>query len=138
MNKINFGKLRSHASIHMYITSETAPVMSDSDETGIGISLFDNSNLSLSSAKVPKRKHEDDSTSDVQQEKKRKRSRKPKDVNDEALDAVLGVNHAIGRMDSRLMADHIAQRTRRFGSELSTVEIEDSYIPGQCRQASYI
>lgn len=61
---------------------------------------------------------------------KRRKLKKPKDVEDDALDAELGVNHAIGKMDDSLMADHIAQRTRRFRSELSLVEAEDIHIPG--------
>jgi protein CMS1 len=59
--------------------------------------------------------------------------KKPKDLDDEALDVDLGVNHAIAHMDSRLMADHIAQRTKRFRPELSLVEVEDVHVPGtQC------
>ena len=32
-------------------------------------------------------------------------------------------------MDSRLMADHIAQRTKRFQPDLSMVEAEDIHVP---------
>lgn len=108
--------------------------MSDSDEEAIGIPLFED--LSQSASRNPKaakkRKLEDDSVSNVQKAKKRKRSKKPKDVDDAALDTELGVNRAIAQMDSKLLADHIAQRTRMFRPELSTMEIEDSYIPGTC------
>ena len=75
-------------------------------------------------------KREEDSKSDLQKLKKRKKSKKPKDVNDEALDVELGINRAVAHMDSRLMTDHISQRTKRFRPELSAVEIEDRYIPG--------
>lgn len=41
------------------------------------------------------------------------------------------INLAIGMMDSRLLADYVAQRNRRFGEQLSPVEIEDLRIPGR-------
>ena len=60
--------------------------------------------------------------------------KKPKDVDDEALDAELGVNHSIAHMDARLVADHVAQRTARFKPELSIEEREDWHIPGELRR----
>ncbi|KAL8985561.1 MAG: hypothetical protein Q9205_000763 [Flavoplaca limonia] len=41
----------------------------------------------------------------------------------------LGINTAISKMDTRLLADYVAQRTKRFGDDLSVVELEDLYIP---------
>lgn len=41
------------------------------------------------------------------------------------------INPAIGMMDSRMLADYVAQRNRRFGEQLSPVEIEDVRIPGR-------
>lgn len=66
---------------------------------------------------------------------KRRKLKKPKDIDDAALDAELGVNLAVARMDGGLLADHLAQRTRRFRPELSLVEMEDLHIPGMadCR-----
>ncbi|TKA71122.1 hypothetical protein B0A49_03121 [Cryomyces minteri] len=60
---------------------------------------------------------------------KRKRTKKPKDIDDDELDTTAGVNTAVAHMDSRLLADHVAQRTKRFEPELSLVELEDRYIP---------
>lgn len=41
-----------------------------------------------------------------------------------------GINHVISDMDSELLADYVAQRTRKFETQLSHVELEDKYIPG--------
>lgn len=126
-HKHNFLQTASHR-----IASKILQKMSHSDEDGIGIPLFEELPRSTSnnSKAAKKRNFDDDSESNIQKAKKRKRSKKPKDVDDAALDTEIGVNRAIAQMDSRLLADHIAQRTRRFRPELSTMEIEDSYIPG--------
>jgi U3-containing 90S pre-ribosomal complex subunit len=42
-----------------------------------------------------------------------------------------GLNHAFAKMDSLLLSDYVAQRVRRFGGDLSQVEMEDKYIPGK-------
>jgi hypothetical protein len=42
----------------------------------------------------------------------------------------LGINSAIARMDNQLMADHLAQKTIRFGTELSSIELADLTISG--------
>ncbi|KAL2037910.1 hypothetical protein N7G274_009385 [Stereocaulon virgatum] len=60
---------------------------------------------------------------------KRKKSKKTKPDEDEDLDLKQGLNLAIGRFDSRLEADYVAQRTKRFSSDLSSVELEDRHIP---------
>ncbi|KAF2208249.1 hypothetical protein CERZMDRAFT_114759 [Cercospora zeae-maydis SCOH1-5] len=52
-------------------------------------------------------------------------SRKPQDIDDSALDVDKGINTAIAQMDSQLMADYLAQRTKRFQPDLSLVEAED-------------
>ncbi len=64
---------------------------------------------------------------------KRKKTKKPKDINDDDLDVERGINRAIARMDNRLTADHVAQRTKRFESDMSLVELEDLYLPGIVR-----
>ena len=46
------------------------------------------------------------------------------------LDLDHGVNVIIGNMDKHLLADYIAQQTKRFLTELSPVELEDLRIPG--------
>ncbi|KAL2161301.1 hypothetical protein VTH06DRAFT_8521 [Thermothelomyces fergusii] len=70
-----------------------------------------------------KRKLQDD-------EKPRKKHKKHKKVReDEAdLDVEAGLNRAFERMDGQLLADHLAQKTRRFGTDLSPVELSDLYI----------
>ena len=64
------------------------------------------------------------------QSAKRRKLKKPKDVDDNALDAEAGLNHAIAHMDTRLLADHVAQRTKRFKPELSLLESEECHVPG--------
>ena len=61
---------------------------------------------------------------------KRKKAKKAKRAEDENLDLEHGLNLAIGKLDSRLQADYVAQRTKRFSSELSLVELEDRHVPG--------
>lgn len=41
------------------------------------------------------------------------------------------INTAIGKMDNHLLADYVAQRTKRFGEDLSLVELEDMHVPGK-------
>ncbi|KAF2157379.1 hypothetical protein K461DRAFT_284020 [Myriangium duriaei CBS 260.36] len=82
--------------------------------------------------KKRKRKNDDESESKPQSKRAAKR-KKAKNSNtvayDEALDVEAGINHAIAHMDSQLLADHVAQRNRRFNSDLSTMELEDMQIP---------
>ena len=101
--------------------------MSDS-ENEAGVPLVEA--LSDSDAPAPTKTSKRKRDADGKKSAKRRKLKKPKDVEDDALDAELGVNHALGHMDSSLMADHIAQRTRRFRPKLSVVEIEDFHIPG--------
>ncbi|RYP50722.1 hypothetical protein DL769_010912 [Monosporascus sp. CRB-8-3] len=59
----------------------------------------------------------------------RKRRRKSAFEEDDLLfDIEAGVNRAIALMDSQLMSDHIVQKTSRFGTDLSPVELSDLYI----------
>jgi protein CMS1 len=74
--------------------------------------------------KTKKRKHQDNSG------RQRKKQKKVRD--DEGnLDVELGLNRAFERMDGQLLADHIAQKTSRFGTDLSPVELSDLYISGE-------
>ncbi|KAI5464282.1 U3-containing 90S pre-ribosomal complex subunit-domain containing protein [Mariannaea sp. PMI_226] len=59
-----------------------------------------------------------------QQPKKIKKRRKA-NTDDESLDTELGLNTLFTRMDNQLLADHLAQKLSRFGSDLSPVEISD-------------
>ncbi|KAK4239358.1 U3-containing 90S pre-ribosomal complex subunit-domain containing protein [Achaetomium macrosporum] len=63
-------------------------------------------------------------------DKPRKKQKKQKKARDDEgdLDTEAGLNRAFERMDGQLLADHIAQKTRRFGTDLSTVELSDLYI----------
>lgn len=49
----------------------------------------------------------------------------------EALDTALGINTLVARMENQLLADHLAQKTSRFGSDLSSVELSDLAVPGK-------
>ncbi|KAK7985051.1 hypothetical protein PG988_002673 [Apiospora saccharicola] len=58
-----------------------------------------------------------------------KKKRKAGFQQDESLlDTEAGVNKAIAAMDPQLLADYLAQKTTRFGSDLSPVELADLYI----------
>lgn len=46
------------------------------------------------------------------------------------LDVQNGLNNAIGKMDSQLLADFLAQQTQRHCADLSTLELQDLYLPG--------
>ena len=59
-----------------------------------------------------------------------KKSRVKKPIDPESLDLAKGLNHAIARLDSPLLADYIAQRTKRFAPHLSLLELQDRYVPG--------
>jgi protein CMS1 len=74
-----------------------------------------------------KRKVQDD-------DKPRKKQKKQKKVREDEgdLDVEAGLNRAFERMDGQLAADYIAQKTRRFGTDLSPVELSDLYISGEC------
>lgn len=62
-------------------------------------------------------------------DKKKKRKRKQEYEQDEAeMDVGAGLNKAFERMDGQLLADHLAQKTSRFGTDLSSVELADLYI----------
>ncbi|RDA96301.1 hypothetical protein CP533_1603 [Ophiocordyceps camponoti-saundersi (nom. inval.)] len=64
--------------------------------------------------------------------KKRKSAQAKGDPHDDALDTDLGINTLFARMDQQLLADHLAQKTARFGSDLSTVELNDLAIQASC------
>ncbi|WPH01617.1 Protein CMS1 [Acrodontium crateriforme] len=112
--------------------------MSDSDNEQAGVPLIEEISGSEGSPAPPsnKRKRSADEEENEKPISKRaaklaksKKSKKPADVVDDALDTELGINKAIAHMESRLMADHIAQRTKRFQPDLSLVEVEELFIP---------
>ncbi|CAG8982954.1 hypothetical protein HYALB_00003532 [Hymenoscyphus albidus] len=60
---------------------------------------------------------------------KKMKSKKAKRDEDDGLDLEAGVNTAFSSMDNQLVSDYIAQKTRKFESDLSSIELEDKYIP---------
>lgn len=79
-----------------------------------------------SKAKSKKRKAQDDSQATPNPNKKAKASKQEHD--DSLLDLEAGVNTTFTRMDPQLLADHVARQTKRFGTDLSPVELSDLYI----------
>lgn len=63
--------------------------------------------------------------------KKKKKPRKANEDQDETLNLEQGVNTSIAKFDNRLLADFVAQRTKRFDPGLTLVELEDRHIPGR-------
>ncbi|KAM3434352.1 hypothetical protein NHJ13734_006042 [Beauveria thailandica] len=58
--------------------------------------------------------------------KTNKKKRKSKfEAEDESLDTELGLNMLFSRMDNQLLADYLAQKIGRFGTDLSPVELSD-------------
>jgi protein CMS1 len=61
---------------------------------------------------------------------KKTKSKKAKPTAEDELDIEAGLNNAFSHMDSQLLADYMAQRTRKFEGDLSSIELEDKFIPG--------
>jgi len=59
---------------------------------------------------------------------KRAKSKKPKNIDEDDLDTEAGVNKMFSRMDNQLLADYMAQQTRKHESDLSAIELEDKYL----------
>lgn len=53
----------------------------------------------------------------------RKRRRQEYEEEEEYLDLEVGVNKKIAQVDNLLLADHIAKKIRRFGTDLKPVEL---------------
>lgn len=61
--------------------------------------------------------------------KANKKKRKNKfQAEDESVDTELGLNMLFSRMDNQLLADYLAQKVGRFGTDLSPVELSDITI----------
>ncbi|KIN07666.1 hypothetical protein OIDMADRAFT_16258 [Oidiodendron maius Zn] len=76
-----------------------------------------------------KRKRNDEDEQSSKKVAKRQKNKKDKAADDAVLDIEQGINNAFSNMDSLLLADYIAQRTRLYEGDLSAVELEDKYIP---------
>ena len=66
----------------------------------------------------------------VDLETKVKKKRGAKSRTDDAFDRDQGINTTIGQMDGCVLANLIAQSSRRFGKNLSAMELEDKHISG--------
>lgn len=84
---------------------------------------------SLSTIKRKRDDHEGQVTA-AEDLAKRNEAKRAKQDDDENLDLGSGVNLAIGKLDSRLLADYVARKTKRFSPNLSLVEHENLHIPG--------
>lgn len=76
------------------------------------------------------KKRQAEAPAQAQQPKKSKK-RKANAPDDDSLDVELGVNLLFTRMDNQLLADHLAQKLTRFGTDLSPVEISDLTMSGK-------
>jgi protein CMS1 len=108
--------------------------MSDSGSDG-GVPLIDPEFDSTVSSKKRKAEAEPETSKESKKAAKKlkwkeKKKQKAKAIDEDDLDQVLGVNHSFERMDGQLLADYINARTRVYGKDLSSVELEDKFIPG--------
>lgn len=84
----------------------------------------------LKTSKKRKRSSEKDSGNKKAEGKSNSKKAKAQ-AEDEDLDLTAGLNNAFSRMNNQLLADYLAQRTRKYESDLSGVELEDKYIAGK-------
>ncbi|EMC98418.1 hypothetical protein BAUCODRAFT_32456 [Baudoinia panamericana UAMH 10762] len=107
--------------------------MSDSEDDQNGVPLLEDFPEPGTAEQPPsaKRKRDDEEKTESKRAAKRKKFKKAATLDDETLDLELGLNHAIAYMDGRLVADHIAQRTKRFRPDLSMLEAEELHISAQ-------
>ncbi|KAK7738989.1 Protein cms1 [Cytospora paraplurivora] len=80
-----------------------------------------------SKAKSKKRKAQDGTQATPNPNKKAKAG-KHEITDDSLLDLEAGVNTSFSRMDPPLLADYVARQAKRFGTDLSPVELSDLYI----------
>ncbi|KAF1975592.1 hypothetical protein BU23DRAFT_503563 [Bimuria novae-zelandiae CBS 107.79] len=107
--------------------------MSDS-ESEAGVPLIEPEFDPTATSKKRKRAAEEPSTQNSKKvakkaKRKERKKQKLKEINEDDLDQELGVNRAFERMDSQLLADYVNARTRLYGKELSSVELEDRFLP---------
>lgn len=100
-------------------------VVSDTEST----SALEGLRYSPSPAPNASKKRKRDVDLSTKKSVKPKKKKKPRAAEDDEWDLELGIHLAIGRMDSALVADYVAQQSKRFGSDLSLVELEDRHIP---------
>ncbi|KAI9754441.1 MAG: hypothetical protein M4579_004709 [Chaenotheca gracillima] len=83
----------------------------------------------VSSAASPKKRKADETSEPAQKKRKRRKGKKEQGSGEGTLDLEAGVDTAFAKMDSRFLADFMAQRTKRYEGDLSIVELEDKQIP---------
>ena len=98
--------------------------MSDSDSGG-GVPLIE---PEFTGGK--KRKRQD---AEARKAKKNRRNKKPNDIHEDDLDEELGINLAIAQMDGNLTVNYVARRTKKFEPDLTGVELDELYLPGNAR-----
>ncbi|KAL8972507.1 MAG: hypothetical protein Q9183_000518 [Haloplaca sp. 2 TL-2023] len=77
--------------------------------------------------KRKREKQEDDAAKSMKHA--RSSNQRISEITGSHLKAAPSIDDAIGKMDNRLLADYVAQRSKRFGQHLSLVELEDMHIP---------
>lgn len=110
----------------------------DSEEAGESVQEKSVNKSSSKKRKVPVDENPDQDTRALprvagpapkKQKPKQKKSPKQFDDDDALFDLDLGINTIFGRMDPDLLADYVAACTKRFGSDLSPIELNDLYLP---------
>ncbi|KAI1001010.1 hypothetical protein K3495_g7186 [Podosphaera aphanis] len=82
---------------------------------------------------INSRKRKNPESKSQEQIAKKPKSKSKKHAENTDIDIEAGLNLGFHKMDSQLLADYIAQRTKKYQSDLSSIELEDKYI-----KASYI
>jgi len=116
------------------LAQNPSDTMSASDSEG-GVPLIEAEFDPAAPSKKRKREAEPEAAKDNKKaakkaRRKEKKKAKGKEIDEDDLDPALGVNHAFERLDKQLLADYVNARTRLYGKELSSVELEDRFLPG--------
>lgn len=87
---------------------------------------------------IKKRHASEDSSHANQGKRNAKRLKTQKSVPLSSSNHAENFNPAVAGLSSQLLADHVAQSTKRFAPNLSAVELQDRYIPGmRCQPVIY-
>ncbi|KAH0563417.1 hypothetical protein GP486_002022 [Trichoglossum hirsutum] len=87
------------------------------------------SNPKVANTRSNKRKRNTDKSEIGERVVKQKRAKKIAGTDGDEEHTTNGLNLVFAGMDSQLLSDYVCQRVRRFGGDLSSVEMEDQYIP---------
>jgi protein CMS1 len=104
--------------------------MAAAEATGLVMSLSPELEEPVVPVMSKKRKRGTKVMISAKDDSKKSKSKKKKTDEEDGLDIELGINTAFAYMNSQLVADHVAQKTRKYESDLSSIELEDKYIPG--------